>query len=664
MTAGLPNLPTPFGADPYLSSYRSEIARRRESVDRMRLRMAIGQPLAEVALAHQYFGLHRDDREWRFREWAPNAAAICLVGDFSDWQEEERFSLRRLANGVWQGRFPLDWLCHGQRYRLRLRWPEGEGERVPAYATRVVQSEEHGTFDAAIWSPDQPYQWQHSVPPGPLAPLVYEAHVGMAQEEAKVGSFTEFRMTVLPRIAAAGYTTVQLMAVAEHPYYGSFGYHVGSFFAVSSRFGTPDEFRELVDAAHGLGLRVVIDLVHSHSCRNEVEGLSRFDGTPTQYFHAGDRGEHPAWDSRCFDYAKTEVLRFLLSNCRFWLDEYRVDGFRFDGVTSMLYHDHGLERTFGDYAEYFGANVDLDGFIYLALANEVIHAVRPDATTIAEDVSGMPGLAAPVAQGGAGFDYRLAMGVTDHWFRILDQPDETWSMDGLWHEMTNRREDERCISYVECHDQALVGGQTCMFRLAGGRIYDAMHTGSASPEIDRAMALHKMARLLTLATSGHGYLNFMGNEFGHPEWVDFPREGNGWSYQYARRQWSLRDRDDLRYRSLAEFDVAMLGLLREAAVHAVRPELLMVHDHRKVLAFRRGELLFLLNFHPSDSYSDLAVPCSPGSYGLALDSDAAVFGGHGRVACAQQYFTRRACGGSQLSVYLPCRVALVLRSLG
>ena len=664
MTAGLPNLPTPFGADPYLSSYRSEIARRRESVDRMRLRMAIGQPLAEVALAHQYFGLHRDDREWRFREWAPNAAAICLVGDFSDWQEEERFSLRRLANGVWQGRFPLDWLCHGQRYRLRLRWPEGEGERVPAYATRVVQSEEHGTFDAAIWSPDQPYQWQHSVPPAPLAPLVYEAHVGMAQEEAKVGSFTEFRMTVLPRIAAAGYTTVQLMAVAEHPYYGSFGYHVGSFFAVSSRFGTPDEFRELVDAAHGLGLRVVIDLVHSHSCRNEVEGLSRFDGTPTQYFHAGDRGEHPAWDSRCFDYAKTEVLRFLLSNCRFWLDEYRVDGFRFDGVTSMLYHDHGLGRTFGDYAEYFGGNVDLDGFVYLALANEVIHAVRPDATTIAEDVSGMPGLAAPVAQGGAGFDYRLAMGVTDHWFRILDQPDETWSMDGLWHEMTNRREDERCISYVECHDQALVGGQTCMFRLAGGRIYDAMHTGSASPEIDRAMALHKMARLLTLATSGHGYLNFMGNEFGHPEWVDFPREGNGWSYQYARRQWSLRDRGDLRYRSLAEFDVAMVGLLREAAIHAVRPELLMVHDHRKVLAFRRGELLFLLNFHPSDSYSDLAVPCSPGSYGLALDSDATAFGGHGRVACAQQYFTRRVGGESQLSVYLPCRMALVLRSLG
>jgi 1,4-alpha-glucan branching enzyme len=661
MTVGRPNLPAPFGSDPYLTPFQADIARRKELISTTRLRLSAGRSLADVALVHQYFGLHRNDEGWEFREWAPNAHDVCLFGDFSEWREEDRFRLKRLANGVWHGRFPADWLQDGQKYRLKVRWPGGEGDRVPAYATRVVQSELHGSYDAQICARDEAYPWQHPIPPPPSAAFVYECHVGMAQEEERVGTFAEFRENILPRVVESGYNTLQLMAVAEHPYYGSFGYHVSSFFAVSSRFGTPDEFRELVDAAHGLGLRVVIDLVHSHACRNEVEGLSRFDGTTSQYFHQGDKGEHPAWDSRCFDYAKPDVLRFLLSNCRFWLDEYHVDGFRFDGVTSMLYHDHGLGRPFGDYADYFSGNVDLDAFVYLALANEVIHAVRPDATTIAEDVSGMPGLAAPVKQGGAGFDYRLALGVTDYWFRLFDQPDESWSMGGLWHETTNRREDERCISYVECHDQALVGGQTSMFRLAGERMYDAMHVGSDSIEIDRAMALHKLARLVTVATAGHGYLNFMGNEFGHPEWVDFPREGNNWSYHHARRQWSLRDREDLRFRFLAEFDEALVKLAREERIHAVHPELLMVHEDWKLLAFQRGSLVFLVNFHPGNSYPDLPIPCRAGRYDLVLDTDADAFGGHARLLPGQQYFTQPSADGNTLSVYLPSRTGLVLR---
>jgi 1,4-alpha-glucan branching enzyme len=661
MRIGRPNLPSPFGSDPYLAPFKADIARRREFVERTRLRLAVGQSLADVALVHQFFGLHRQDGNWEFREWAPNANSVCLFGDFSAWQEEERFQLKRLANGVWHGRFPAGWLQPGQRYRLKVRWPGGEGDRIPACATRVLQSELHGSYDAEVPAPDHEYQWQHPIPPAPSAPFIYESHVGMAQEDGRVGTFAEFRQNILPRIVEGGYNTVQLMAIAEHPYYGSFGYHVSNFFAVSSRFGTPDEFRELVDAAHGLGLRVVIDLVHSHASRNEVEGLSRFDGTTSQYFHEGGRGDHPAWDSRCFDYAKPDVLRFLLSNCRFWLDEYHVDGFRFDGVTSMLYHDHGLGRPFGGYADYFGDNVDLEAFAYLALANEVIHAVRPDATTIAEDVSGMPGLASPVKQGGAGFDYRLALGVTDHWFRLFDQPDEDWSMGGLWHETTNRRDDERCISYVECHDQALVGGQTSMFRLAGDRMYDAMHVGSESIEIDRAMALHKLARLVTVATSGHGYLNFMGNEFGHPEWVDFPREGNNWSYHYARRQWSLREREDLRFRFLAEYDKALLELVRKERIHAVQPDLLMVHEDWNLLAFQRGSLVFLVNVHPSNSYPDLAIPCGAGRYDLVLDSDAEEFGGHGRLTAGQEYFTQPTADGDRLSVYLPSRTGLVLR---
>jgi 1,4-alpha-glucan branching enzyme len=661
MTSGRPNLPLPLGADPFLIPHREAIRARRELVERTRLRLGGPAGMDKTAQAYRWFGLHRDGQDWVFREWAPNATSVCLIGDFCDWRAESRFQLKRRENGIWEGRFPANWLQHGQRYRLRLTWPGGEGDRIPSFATRVVQAGDNGSFDAQIWCPDCSYSWCHSSPPAPRAHLVYETHVGMAQEEPRVGTFAEFRTSILPRIAAAGYNTIQLMAVAEHPYYGSFGYHVGSFFAVSSRFGTPDEFRELVDTAHGLGLRVIIDLVHSHSCRNEVEGLSRFDGTYTQFFHGGPRGEHPAWDSRCFDYAKSEVLRFLLANCRYWLDEFHVDGFRFDGVTSMLYHDHGLGRSFGDYAEYFGGNADSEAYAYLALANELIHRVRPDATTIAEDVSGMPGLAAPVTQGGAGFDCRLAMGVTDYWFRLFDQPDEAWSMGGIWYELTNRRADERSISYVECHDQALVGGQTCFFRLAGSRIYDAMHVGSQSVEIDRALAIHKIARLLTLGTAGNGYLNFMGNEFGHPEWVDFPREGNNWSYHYARRQWSLRDRTDLRFHFLADFDVAMLALTAAHRIHTVMPELGFVDEERKLLVFRRGVLLFLVNLHPGNSYSDLAIPADAGSYRLVLDSDAEEFGGHARVQSDQTFFTQPAGGGHLLRVYLPTRTALVLR---
>ena len=496
--------------------------------------------------------------------------------------------------------------------------------------------------------------------------MVYESHVGMAREDARVGTYREFQEHLLPRVGAAGYNTVQLMAVLEHPYYGSFGYHVSSYFAASSRFGTPDELKGLVDAAHGLGLRVIIDLVHSHTVRNETEGLARFDGTASQYFHAGPRGEHPAWGSCCFDYAKPEVLHFLLSNCRFWLDEFRVDGFRFDGVTSMLYLHHGLGRAFGSYAEYFGDQVDGDAVAYLALANDVIHSVRPDATTIAEDVSGMPGLAAPRCDGGLGFDYRLAMGVTDMWFRILDQPDEAWRLRQVWHELTNRRQDERTISYAECHDQAIVGGQTLIFRLIREGMYDAMHRGSTSLTVDRGMALHKIIRLATAATAGHGYLNFMGNEFGHPEWIDFPREGNQWSLQHARRQWSLRDDARLRYGCLAAFDAAMLALLEETGlIWRARPQLLYLSEADRILAFERAGCFFFLNLHPTQSYADYEVEVLPGTYGHALDTDQPEFGGFGRIQAGQTYPARvHRAGGvrhDRLRLYLPTRTALVLR---
>jgi 1,4-alpha-glucan branching enzyme len=657
--------------DPHLKPYEAVIAKRMAHIRQMVKRLVPdGRTLAEFASGHEYYGLHFRDDRWILREWAPNATAIHLIGPFSQWAARDDLALQRInARGDWEIQLPADSLAHGDLYRLHLQWPDGAGDRIPAWARRVVQDPHSLIFNAQVWRPDTAYAWQtpqFTVPKSPR--LIYEVHVGMAQEAEAVGSYAQFTRDVLPRIEAAGYNTLQIMAVPEHPYYGSFGYHVSSFFAASSRFGPPEDLKALIDTAHGMGLTVLMDLVHSHAVTNEVEGISRFDGSEYQYFHAGQRGRHTLWDSRLFDYAKPEVLHFLLSNCRFWLDEFHVDGFRFDGITSMLYSHHGLSKAFTSYEDYFDASVDDDALAYLTLANRVIHQVRPDAVTIAEDVSGMPGLALPWENGGIGFDYRFAMGVPDHWIKLTkDTLDEAWHMGGLWFELNNRRHDERTISYAESHDQALVGDQTLIFRLVGAAIYDHMHIDGDHLDVSRGMALHKMIRLITLATAGHGYLNFMGNEFGHPEWIDFPREGNNWSYRYARRQWRLADDPQLKYRQLARFDRRMIAL---ATAHdllsAEAASLLWEHDQDKVLIFQRGALLFAFNFHPDKSYNDYRFPAPPGRYAIVLNSDDIETGGHARVDNTLPHVTLPAESADQpphrLSLYLPSRTALVLAS--
>ncbi|UCD88915.1 MAG: alpha amylase C-terminal domain-containing protein [Desulfobacterales bacterium] len=655
--------------DPYLKPYANIIDRRINNIKITEKRLTHPSlTLSDVASGHEYFGLHFCNNEWIFREWAPHATAMYLVGDMTGWQENKAFALERMGEqGVWETRIASTALEHGDLYRLRVHWPGGEGDRIPAYARRVVQDRDTLIFNAQVWSPPDPYDWQcHDFKPTSDDLFVYEAHVGMAQEEEKIGSYGEFTQKTLPRIIAAGYNTLQLMAIQEHPYYGSFGYQVSSFFAASSRFGTPEELKELIDTAHTAGLRVTMDLIHSHGVSNEVEGLSRFDGTQYQYFHDGPRGFHNAWNSRCFDYGKQQVLHFLLSNCRYWLDEYHFDGFRFDGVTSMLYLNHGLGKAFTTYDDYFGDNVDEDAYTYLALSNKLIHDINPDAITIAEDVSGMPGLAAPYSSGGVGFDYRFAMGVPDNWIRLVkDNPDEEWHMGHLWHELTNRRRDEKTISYAESHDQALVGDQTLIFRLMGSDMYLFMDGDSQNIKIDRGMALHKLIRMITLATADSGYLNFMGNEFGHPEWIDFPREGNNWSYQYARRQWSLVDNPALKYRFLSRFDHDMIALAKRFRIlESSEPHLLFEHSADKVIVFKRAGLLFVFNFHPALSHSDYCFEAPPGKYRMIFNSDGPEYGGHDRLQPDQYHLTQFDTSMQRtrnlLSLYLPTRTGMVL----
>lgn len=657
--------------DEWLQPFEAAIQGRHEHVNNKIADLTGGKgSLSDFADGHLYFGLHRTPRQWVLREWAPNATAIYLTGTFNQWQELPNYALKRIdENGTWELKLPAKALHHLDLYKLSIHWDGGRGERVPAWATRVVQDEKTKIFSAQVWHPEHAYEWKKQTFRPKRGPLfIYECHIGMSQDAEKVGTYNEFRLNVLPRIIADGYNCIQIMAIAEHPYYGSFGYHVSSFFAPSSRFGTPDELKQLIDEAHAAGIMVIMDLVHSHAVKNEVEGLGNYAGDPNQFFYPGSRHEHSAWDSLCFDYGKNEVVHFLLSNCKYWLTEFHFDGFRFDGVTSMLYYSHGLGEAFCGYPDYFNGHQDDNAICYLTLANLLIHEVNPNAVTIAEEVSGMPGLAAPFKDGGYGFDYRMAMNIPDYWIKtIKERRDEDWHPSSILWELTNRRADEKTISYCESHDQALVGDKTLIFRLIDADMYWHFKKGDENDTVHRGIALHKMIRLVTASTINGGYLNFMGNEFGHPEWIDFPREGNGWSYKYARRQWNLVDNHELCYHYLGDFDNKMIHLLRNAEgdIRKFPVQEVWHDDGDQVLAYMRGSLVFVFNFSPNRSYDGYGFRVPEGAYEVVLNTDATEFGGNGLAddtVCHLTNFDPLLAREHKgwLKLYLPARSAVVL----
>ena len=602
--------------DPWLEPVEGELEYRRKLyLDALKEIEEASESIADYADGYLYFGFQRDEEAhgWWFREWLPGAWEVFLFGDFNGW-ERRSLPLARGADGVWSiFLYDGDWgrgLKHGSLYKILVHGENGWHERIPAYARRVVQDDATKNFTAQFWNPE-PFDWTGDCfDIGNLPTLyIYESHVGMAVEQERVGSYAEFARDVLPRIKRAGYNTVQLMGVAEHPYYGSFGYHVSSFFAPSSRFGTPEELKALIRSAHALDLAVVMDLVHAHYVKNLNEGLNGLDGTDCQYSPSGEEGYQPYWDSKLFDYGKPQVRHFLLSNIKYWLDEFRFDGFRFDGVTSMIYRHHGYTE-FDSRGKYFGPDVNRAALTYLTLANTLVHEVRPSAVTIAEDVSGMPGMCIPVGDGGVGFDYRLGMAVPDFWIRMLkDVPDEDWNIWDIWNILTDRLPVVRTVAYAESHDQAMVGDQTIAFRLMDKEMYTGMACGVRNIVVERGIALHKMIRLVTIALGGQAYLNFMGNEFGHPEWIDFPREGNGWSYRYARRQWSLADDAGLRYAQLGLFDRDMLDMVeRNGIMRSGYAYNHLMDTAAKTMVFGHGCVLFVFNWHPSLSIADYIVP--------------------------------------------------------
>ena len=652
--------------DPSLSAYEKDLQLRMENYHKTKSALLNeGQTLCDFANAHAYFGIHRTDDGWVYREWAPGADAMYFAGDFNGW-DRRSCPMENKGNGVFEVFLSgVDTLWEGMRIGAIVIHNGQELDRIPAYANFVVQDQQTTAWCAAIHAPKERFPWKDKRFKPQKNLFIYECHIGMAQEEGKVSSYREFREKTLPRIKALGYNTVQIMAIMEHPYYASFGYQVTNFYAASSKFGTPTELKELVNAAHEMGIAVLLDVVHSHAAPNTREGINEFDGTDYQYFHAGAKGNHSAWGTKCFNYGKHEVLHFLLSNLKYWQTEFHFDGFRFDGVTSMLYHDHGLGVAFTGPESYFSMNTDTEAVTYLQLANELVRQVNPNAITIAEDTSAIPGLCLPVADGGLGFDYRLAMGEPDMWIKLLkDTPDEHWDLNNIYYELAIRRPQEKVVGYVESHDQALVGDKTTMFRMCDQEMYWGMDKNYHSNTVDRAMALHKMIRLLTMSLGGEGYLTFMGNEFGHPEWIDFPREGNGWSYHYCRRQWSLTDNQQLKYHYLGDFDRDMVAMAKKQKVLSGHDKQLKLDNWDKVLVYKKGGALFAFNFHCHQSYDGCFIPTpGPGSYQVILSTDDWCYGGYGNIAHQSYKAEKQADGTYGFRMYLPSRTAAVLKKV-
>jgi 1,4-alpha-glucan branching enzyme len=654
--------------DPWLKPYSESIIAWHNLAIEKEKELTGDASLADFAMGHHYFGIHKEKGKWYIREWAPNATIIYLTGAFNNWSKHPDYAFSQLPDGVWELCLKEQQLAHKDLYALQIEWNGGEGKRIPAWAIRVIQDPETNIFNAQVWEPPVSHKWKiPNFKRAQKAPLIYEAHIGMSGEEEKVHTFNSFRKEILPRIKDAGYNVIQFMAIPEHPYYGSFGYQVSSFFAVSSRFGTPEELKALIDEAHSMGIAVIMDLIHSHAVKNEVEGLGRYDGTQYQFFHDGDRGLHPAWGSYCFNYSKGEVLHFLLSNLKYWLEEYKFDGFRFDGVTSMLYLDHGLEKAFNGYDDYFTPNLDYEAISYFIMANKLIHSINSNALSIAEDVSGLPGLAAPINDGGLGFDCRMSMGVPDYWIKtIKERKDEDWEVGEIFHNMTAHRDDEKVVSYAESHDQALVGDKTIIFRLIDKEMYYSMRKDQPNLDVDRGMALHKMIRLITASCAGGAYLNFMGNEFGHPEWIDFPREGNNWSYKHARRLWSIADNTELKYHWLKDFDKEMIQLIAESDLLSI-PEIWKIWENKadQVLAYSRGNYLFIFNFNPTQSFTDYGIPMEANKFKVALNTDSGYLGGFNRIDERITYYTIPSNTSQHyLKLYIPSRSAFVLKRIG
>ena len=602
--------------------------------------------------SYEKMGAHPQGNGTQFAVWAPNAYRVSVMGDFNGWTPDANV-LEKRDGGIWEGF--VAGASPGDKYKYRIQANYTEYDRTDPFAFRM-EAPAQNTYEglSAIITDLDEYDWQDGdwmetrEGPGSLdGPLsIYEVHLGswMHEEPGQSLGYREIAEPLADHVEELGFTHVEFMPLAEHPYYGSWGYQVLGYYAPTFRYGSPDDLKFLIDTLHERGIGVIMDWVPGHFA-TDPQGLSYFDGS--HLFEYGDplMRSHPDWGTNVFDFGKPGVRSFLISNALFWLDEYHVDGLRVDAVASMLYRDYSRE---GDWSpNIHGGRENLEAISLLQDTNERVYEEFPEALMLAEESTAWPGVSTPVDYGGLGFLYKWNMGwMHDTLDYVEKEPvhrqyhhgELTWTLSWAFSEN---------YTLPLSHDEVVHGKESLWGKMPGDDWQKAANL-----------------RLLYAQQFGHPgkKLLFMGAEFGqYHEW-NHDQELEWWLTEndlHAGIQQWLGDLNHLYTEHPALWNDEEDGF-----------EWISYDDRENsVLAYLRRngdeELLFLLNFTPVvRSDYRIGMP-EPGRYGVRLNSDAEVYEGSGVGPAAVHTDDASAHGRDQSAVFtLPPLGALILERDG
>ena len=569
--------------------------------------------------AYEFLGCHFNAKagEATFRTWAPNAQAIHLVGDFNNWQEGKTPMIRISDSGIWE--VVVTGVSVEQRYKFSI--VASNGERILKADPFAFHSETDEKTASIIcdlgtykWG-DQ--TWQKAKEDLFDKPVnIYELHLGSWQrgENGEILTYAQIAMRLIPYIKEMHYTHIELMPVMEHPYGGSWGYQVCGFYAPTSRYGTPHDLMRFIDLCHQSGIGVILDWVPAHFPK-DAHGLYEFDGTPLYECQGDDRKEHPEWGTRCFDYGRTEVQSFLVSNAVFWLDIYHADGLRVDAVSSMLYLDYGRKP-----GQWFpntqGNNKNLDAVSFLQKLNLAVFKYHPYTMMIAEESTAWPMVTKPPQDGGLGFNFKWNMGWMNDMLEYI-------TIDPLFRkDVHNKLTFSFYYAFSEnfilpiSHDEVVHGKKSLLDKMPGN--YEMKFAGL------RAFLGYMM-------THPGKKLTFMGTEFGQfKEWAyDDSLDWHLLEYEQHKKMHNYvkaLNKFYLDTPALWEIDYSWDGFSWISDSDSMQNIIVFTRTNED------GErIISLINFAPvkRDDYR-IGVP-EAGIYEEAFNSDAVEFGGEGNT---------------------------------
>ena len=592
-----------------------------------------------TADAYKYFGAFKNGKSVMFRLWAPGACGVAVVGDFNQWNREVT-PMQYIGDGCWQAE--IEGLKNFSNYKYAITRPDGSVVlKSDPYARHFETAPENAS---KVYFGNK-YKWQdkewistrksRNIYESPVN--IYEVHAGSwrTYEDGNPYNYVKLAVELAPYLKEMNYTHVELMPITEYPFDGSWGYQVTGYFAPTSRYGTPEDFKKFVDIMHQNGIGVILDWVPAHFPKDE-HGLYRFDGTPLYEYADERKGEHKEWGTAVFDYGKIQVKNFLVSSAVFWLKEYHIDGLRVDAVASMLYLDYGRQDT-GWIPNIYGGRENLEAVEFLRDVNKAAFEANPSVLMIAEESTAWPLVTKPSYDGGLGFNFKWNMGWMNDMLRYM-------SLDPYF-----RKDNHDCLTFSFfyafsenfilpiSHDEVVHGKCSMINKMPGD--YDLKFAGLKA--FYSYMMAHPGKKLL-----------FMGQEFG--QFIE-------WDYK-KELDWLLLGYD--KHREMKSFTAALNKF------YVDNSQLWQVDyswegfkwisnddNTQSIIAFRRinkagDEIIAVCNFVPvaRENYC-IGVPAS-GSYKRVFCSDDVKFGGSTEPRRAGYKAVKKAMHGYDYSVSL------------